>query len=92
MQHSTDDNFAKLAKKARGYQHSRCYNSSTQEKYKKTPDFLPYIYTKWSIDCGHKRRYFKEQDDFDGFKNWIENTKFTADRLAELSQIYSNKK
>ena len=92
MQHSTDDDFAKLARRARGYQHSRCYNSSTQEKYNKTPDFLPSLYEEWSSECRQQHIYFKELDDFKGFRKWIEDTKFTANELEKRFQEYCNKK
>ena len=92
MQHSTDDDFAKLARRARGYQHSRCYNSSTQQKYNKTPDFLSSLYEEWSSECRQQHIYFKELDDFKGFQKWVDDTKFTANKLEELFQKYSNKK
>lgn len=89
MLHSKDDDFAKERNKARGYQHNRCNNPSTRKQY--DLDFLIQIYDNWSTECADKVREYRLQGDFDGFKDWCDNTKFTSERLKELYQQYTKK-
>ena len=87
MLHSKDSDFTKERNKARGYQHNRCYNSSTTKQY---PDkFLIQLYDEWSAECTEKYNEYKLKNDLNGFKNWIENTKFKANRIKKLYQEYN---
>lgn len=88
MQHSKDDDYAKLARRARGYQHNRCTNESTVKKYKQ--QFLTDLYKDWSTDCSKQQRYFKIQDDYKGFEKWVSETRFTAEQLKKKYEEYSN--
>lgn len=81
MQHSTDDDFTKLAKSARGYQSSRCTNASTLAQYDEK--VLKNLYKEWSKECSKKCKYYRKKKNIDGFKAWIDKTKFTAEYLGK---------
>lgn len=87
MLHSKEDDFAKVRNSARGYQHSRCNNDSTKKQYEE--NFLVKIYDDWSLECTERYLKYKLEDDLDGFKDWVNDTKFTAKRIEELHQQYS---
>lgn len=82
MHISPKDEFAKAREGARKYQHSRTTNESTKKKYDEK--FLSILYDNWSRECGEKCIEFKRMDDLQGFKVWIENTKFLAKELKRL--------
>ena len=77
-----NNEFSKVRNSARGYQSNRTNNASTQKKYDSS--FLQQLYDEWSAECTVKYNGYLSQNDLQGFKDWIESTKFTAKRLAEL--------
>ena len=81
MKRTSSSDFQKLRDKARGYQ-SKIHNASTISQYDE--NLLDQLYKEWSIECTEKDKEYKSKNDLDGFKNWIAETKFTADRLKKL--------
>lgn len=75
------DEFAKARNKARDKQHKQIKYYKEKGKYEH--NFLYNLYYDWSAECKKKCKEFKSQNDIDGFKNWIEETKFTAGYLKE---------
>lgn len=73
--------FAKARNNARGYQHNRINNESTQNRY--INDFLQRLYNDWTKDCAQVYADCKSKDDMEKFNKWIEETKFTAKKLSE---------
>lgn len=81
---SNNNEFSKSRDRARGYQSNRINNESTKKQY--NVDFLRQLYYEWSAECTVKYNEFLSQNDLQGFKDWIESTKFTADRLKEKGE------
>lgn len=86
MHISPNDEFAKARERARKFQHSSTTNESTKKKYDEK--FLSKLYDNWSKECAEKCIEFKCMDDLQGFKVWIENTKFLAKELKRLWEEY----
>lgn len=82
MHITPNDEFAKARNSARDKQHKQIKYYKDQGKYEH--NFLYNLYYDWSDECGQKCIEYKRKGDIDGFKNWIEETKFTAGRLKEL--------
>ena len=80
--------FSKVREDARGYQNSRINNSSTKKQY--DHGFLQQLYTDWSAECTVQYNEYLRQNDLQGFKDWIQETKFTAGRLKELFKQHQN--
>ena len=76
-----NDEFAKARNKARDKQHKKINYYKDKGAYEH--NFLHGLYDNWSDECGQKCKEFKSQNDLQGFKNWIEESKFTADCLKE---------
>ena len=85
MKRTATTAFQKERDKARGYQSNRIHNDSTLKQYDE--EFLLQIYNDWSAECTDKYKKYNSNDDLDGFKDWIEKTKFTSTRLKELHEI-----
>lgn len=81
MKRTSSSDFQKVRDNARGYQ-SKIHNASIISQYDET--FLDQLYKEWSMECTKKYKEYKSKNDLKGFKKWIEETKFTADRLKEL--------
>lgn len=79
-----NNGFSNARKGARGYQSGRIHNPSTEKQYGR--DFLQQLYDEWSAECTVKYNEYLSQNDLQGFKDWIESTKFTAGRLKEISK------
>ena len=88
MHISPDDEFVKARNKARDKQHKQINYYKDNGKYEH--NFLHNLYDSWSDECGQKCIEYKRKGDIDGFKNWIEETKFTAGRLKEKRKQYKN--
>lgn len=88
MHISPNDEFAKARNRARDKQHKQIRYHESKGRY--GHDFLYGLYYNWSDECGKKCIEYKRQGDIDGFKAWIEETKFTAKRLSEISEQHSN--
>lgn len=81
MHMNPKDEFAKARNKARDKQHKQIKYYKEKGKYEH--NFLYNLYYDWSAECKKKCKEFKSQNDIDGFKNWIEETKFMAGYLKE---------
>lgn len=79
---SNNNEFSKARERARGYQSNRIHNESTQKKY--DVNFLQQIYAEWSAECTMKYNEYLSNNNLQGFQDWIEATKFTAERLKIL--------
>lgn len=81
MHISPNDEFAKARNTARDKQHKqiRYFRNTRNCDY----TFLLNLYNDWSIDCQKKCIEFKSKMDINGFNNWIEESKFTVELLAE---------
>ena len=88
MHISPDDEFAKIRNKARDKQHKTI--KYYEEKGRYEHDFLYNLYYDWSDQCGKKCMECKAKNDIETFKNWVEETKFTADRLKQLQKQYQS--
>ena len=73
--------FDKAKSKARGYQRNSALNESMLNHYDR--GFLQGLYDEWSAECTKKCMEYKWHNDIDGFKQWIEETKLTAEAIAE---------
>lgn len=80
--------FAEVRNSARGFQGGRISHPSTQKQY--DSNFLRQLYDDWSAECSVKYNEYLSQDDLQGFKNWVESTKFTSDRLKEIWEQYQS--
>lgn len=80
--------FTEVRNSARGYQSSRINNESTQKQY--DSNFLRQLYVDWSAECTEKYNEYLSQNDLQGFKDWIESTKFSAGRLKEICKQHQN--
>lgn len=81
MHMKPNDEFVKARNKARDKQHKQI--KYYEEKGTYEYNFLYNLYDNWSDECGKKCKEFKSKNDLQGFKDWIEETKFTADCLKE---------
>lgn len=88
MKRTPNDKFIEYRTKFRGYQSGRIHNYSTEEQY--TSEFLNLMYKNWSKECSEKYAYYKGKDDLQGFKDWFNTTKFTAETLKEEWENYQN--
>lgn len=86
MKRTPNDKFIECQTQFRGYQSGRIHNYSTEKQY--TSEFLNHIYKNWSKECSEKNAYYKGKDDLQGFRNWFDTTKFTAERLKEEWEHY----
>lgn len=82
MHITPNDEFAKARNTARDKQHKQINYYKDKGTYEH--NFLHDLYDSWTDECGQKCIEYKRKGDIDGFKNWIEETKFTAGRLKEL--------
>lgn len=80
--------FAEVRNSARAFQSGRINNDSTQKQYDR--NFLRQLYDDWSAECTVKYNEYLSQNDLYGFTDWIERTKFRADRLKELWKQYQS--
>lgn len=88
MHISPDDVFAKERNKARDKQHKKIRYYEEKETYEH--NFLYNLYDNWSDECSKKCTEFKAKNDIENFKNWIEESKFTADCLKEKWKQYQS--
>lgn len=88
MHMTPNDEFALARNKARDKQHRQIRYYKNKGAYEH--DFLHNLYDSWSDECGQKCKEFKIQNDLDGFKDWIEETKFIAGRLKEKWKQYQD--
>lgn len=84
MHVSPNDVFAKARNKARDKQHKQIMYYDGKKTYEH--NFLYNLYDNWSDECGKRYTEYKRIGDIDGFNAWIEETKFTAGRLNEISK------
>lgn len=86
MRNKVKDEFAGLAKLARGKQQKFVSNAkdSNRDKFIINEELLDNLYYEWKDDCNEKMRFFRSINDIDGFKEWIEETRFTVGKLEEL--------
>ncbi len=84
----SNSEFAEVRDNARGFQGGRISHPSTQKQYDR--NFLRQIYDDWSAECTIKYNEYLSQNDLQGFKDWVEETKFTADRLKQLQKQYQS--
>ena len=90
MHISPNDEFAKARNTARDKQHKqiRYYRDTRNCDY----TFLLNLYNEWSIACQKKCIEFKSKMDIKGFNNWIEETKFTVEKIANELEKYNKNK
>lgn len=86
MKRKPNDEFAYKRNSYRGYQSGRIKNQSTQKQY--PLEFLNTLYDTWSAECGKKCIEYKKTNDLNGYEQWFQNTKFTAERLQEEYQKF----
>lgn len=86
MKNKSNDEFVNRRNYYRGYQGGRINNQSTKKQY--PSDFLSDLYNKWTIECGDKFLEYKSTNNLNGFKEWFNKTKFTAERLKTKYQEY----
>lgn len=86
MRNKPKDEFARLDKLARGKQATFVKNAkdSNRDKVIINEKLLDDFYNKWKDECTEKKRFFRSINDIDGFKKWIEDTRFTVGKLEEL--------
>lgn len=86
MRNKVKDEFAGLAKLARGKQQKFVSNAkdSNRDKFIINEELLDNLYYEWKDNCNEKMRFFRSINDIDGFKEWIEETRFTVGKLEEL--------
>lgn len=91
MHMTPNDEFVKKRDTARDNQHKKIKYHENKGTYEH--NFLYNLYDNWSDECGKKCIEYKQKNDLDGFKDWIESTKFLAGRLKEIwKQHQSNGK
>lgn len=88
MHMSPNDEFAKARNKARDKQHKQIRYYENKEIYEH--NFLHDLYDNWSDECKQKCTEYKRKGNIDGFNAWIEETKFTADKLKEMWKQYQS--
>ena len=86
MKRTPNDIFIECQTQFRGYQSGRIYNPSTEKQY--PSEFLKNLYKNWSKECSDKYALYKGKDDLQGYKNWFETTKFTAETLKAEWEKY----
>lgn len=81
------DAFLIESKRARGKQQGFIKNAHAHRdnpKYLYDYDLLDSHYTQWQKDCSSKMEQYRNKNDLDGFKKWIEYHLFTVSRLEAL--------
>lgn len=86
MRNKTKDEFAKLARLARGKQQKFVSNAkdSNSDKFIINEELLDNHYYKWKDECSEKMRFFRSINNITGFEDWIKDTRFTVGKLEEL--------
>lgn len=88
MHNKPKDEFAECAKSARGKQGGFVKNAidhQDNEKYMYDYESLRKAHYAWQEECSKKLKYFRSQNDIDGFKKWIKDTELNVKRLEELN-------
>ena len=81
------DDFAKLAKKARGAQGGFVNNAKAHKnnpKFHYDYNLLDKEYEKWQRDCSTEMEHFRLLNDIKGYITWISDTRFTVKKLEQL--------
>ena len=89
MHISPNDEFVKTRNKARDKQHKQIKYYKNKGEYEH--NFLYNLYYNWSDECAEKFKEFKAKGDINGFKNWIEETMFSKERLSSLYENETDK-
>ena len=89
MKVSQNDEYVKLRNKARDKQHKAIEYYRNKNMY--DDKFFIDLYDEWSEECGKMFSLFKSKEDIQGFRDWIEETKFSKHLIQQKYNEFQNK-
>lgn len=81
MKVSPNDEYVKLRNKARDKQHKAIEYYRNKNMY--DDKCLIDLYDEWSEECGKMFSLFKSKEDLQGFRDWIEEIKFSKHLIQQ---------